>query len=65
MDPHTTPGRLDGILAALPGLARMRRRRHPDRSAPLPVPVPSTPQAADEPAPAAEQTGWPSWRGPR
>ena len=63
MDPHPTPGRLDGIFAALPGLARMRRRRHPDRNAP--VPVPYTPPAADEPAPAAEQVGWPTWRGPR
>lgn len=66
-DSRTTHGLLSDILAALPGMARIRRRRDAGRRAFAPAPVVSTPLAAEEPVapPSDEQSGWPTWRTPR
>lgn len=64
-----THGRLSGIVAALPGMDRFRRR---DAERPVLAPVPGVstpPPAVETPAPAVppvdDEDGWPVWRIPR
>jgi MYXO-CTERM domain-containing protein len=58
--PRSTHGLLGVVLAALPGMRRRREARLPTV-----VPAPVVPVEGPMAPPAEEETGWPTWRGPR